>query len=126
MIVLTGDTGSKKLVKILQERKWGRICVQRRFTPYDGEPWGFDNGAFIWFRQGLPFQHEVFMKRLKNWYNMGTPYLAVTPDIVCGGMDSLIMSVDYIKYTLNTDWSWYIAVQDGMEPQAVEKELFRF
>ena len=45
MIVITGDTRSKDIVKLLQSIGWGRMLINKRFIPYKSEPWGFYNGV---------------------------------------------------------------------------------
>jgi hypothetical protein len=46
MIFITGDTRSRKMVALLQKHGMGRMVIDRAITPYPGEPWAFDNGAY--------------------------------------------------------------------------------
>lgn len=87
--------------------------------PYPGELWGFDNGAFAAWKKGLPFPEEEYRKRLQIALGVGIPYLAVVPDIVGGGTDSLYFSMNWLK-TLPRNWPWYLAVQDGMNTKDVQ------
>lgn len=111
--VLLGSTGDRELLKELRELRWGRMWVDRKPTPYEGEPWGFDNGAFTDWKGGKPFDADRFQRRLEAAYAVGRPYLAVCPDIVAGGKRSLDFSLEWMT-RLPSDWPWYLAVQDGM------------
>ena len=96
--------------------------------PYEGEPWGFDNGAFGDFLKGKEFDRDRYLKNLEKAIriaeNYHPPYLAVLPDIVAGGMKSLEFSLRWFETELrHVPFNWYLAVQDGMEPEAVEEAL---
>lgn len=125
MIMIVGDTRSRKYVEVLQELGWGRMVINKAIRPYEGEPWGFDNGAFRDHLRGKPFDESAFLRRLDKAYSLGTPYLAVAPDIVCGGAKSLEFSLKWLD-RLPGDWPWYLAVQDGMKIADVEPVLPRF
>ena len=64
--------------------------------PYEGEPWGFDNGAWSCFVNKKPFDSAKFLKRISNMEVEGKPILAVTPDIVAAGKKSLEFSNSWI------------------------------
>lgn len=49
MILLTGETRSKKLVADMKELGMGRVWTVRRPSPFEGEPWVLDNGAYSFF-----------------------------------------------------------------------------
>ena len=126
MRILLGETRSSANLTILQKRGWGRMFVTRTPTPYPYELWGFDNGAFGAFLRGESFPTQVFEKRLEAAMNVNSePYLAVTPDIVANGCESLEFSLEWRK-KLPNGWPWYLAVQDGMELTEVEDSLHLF
>lgn len=117
--VLIGDTRSLSNIRRLSEIGWGRMFASVRPTPFPGERWGFDNGAFKCWQDGLPFDELSFQKRLDAAVIIGRPYLAVTPDIVAAGTQSLSFSMEWIErlnggVAQSTHWPWYLAVQDGM------------
>ncbi|ADI02582.1 hypothetical protein Slip_1827 [Syntrophothermus lipocalidus DSM 12680] len=122
MIFITGDTRNTKLITILRHYGWGRMVINKKIHPYPGEPWGFDNGAFRDWRSGKPFDEVAFMHRLDMAYSIGTPYMAVVPDIVAGGKRSLEFSLRWLE-RLPRQWPWYLAVQDGIQLQDVEEVL---
>ena len=89
------------------------MWVDSKPTPYEGEPWGFDNGAFRDWKNGNVFDESAFMKRFERAYSVGVPYMAIVPDIVGEGKRSLEFSQQWRDRL--PDWRWYLSVQDGME-----------
>lgn len=124
MIFITGETTGKKMVNILMKHGWGRMFIRKRPTPYYGERWGFDNGAYVCWQNNTQFDEDKYMKRLDVAYRVDEPYMAVVPDIVGGGSDSLEYSLRWIKKL--PPWPWYLAVQDGMEYVEVENVIDLF
>ncbi|MGA2159890.1 MAG: hypothetical protein ABSG90_11820 [Dehalococcoidia bacterium] len=125
MQILIGDTSEKRIKRICQETGMGRMVAQNWPDLYEGEPWGFDNGA--WGFKDLPggFDEKTFVNRLQKAVGKyKRPYLAVCPDIVAGGMKSLEFSMKWF-YQL-PEWPWYLAVQDGMEVVAVMEVIDQF
>jgi hypothetical protein len=93
--------------------------------PYAGEPWGFDSMAWYYSLHNLPFNPIQFQSRISKMEPRGTPYIAVTPDIVYGGLKSLELSNSWIT-KLDNGWPWYLAVQDGMDYKSVEKSVTKY
>jgi len=120
--VYVGETRSKAMIKRLRTNGWGRMFTVARATPWSGEQWGFDNGAYVFYSGGLPFDEDVFRRRLQASYCKGPPALAVVPDEVGGGINSLEFSERW-RSDLPDEWPWYLAVQDGMEVDDVEPLL---
>lgn len=125
MKILLGETRSRRNVEMLKERGWGRIFVTGKPCPFPFEPWAFDNGAFVAWTKGEGFPTEAFERRLAVAYQTPMdPYLAVCPDIVAGGCESLQFSLSWLPRLPR--WPWYLAVQDGMELSEVEDSLHLF
>lgn len=93
-----------------------------KIKPYPGEPWGFDSMAWHYYLHKKPFNNEQFQKRVSAMEPYGVPYIAITPDIVGGGLQSLNLSNSWIE-KLDNGWPWYLAVQDGMDCESVEKSI---
>ena len=119
VIVLVGDSQGREMIKRLKTLGWGRMLVERDTRLYGGEPWGFDNGAYGWWMKGEEFDEDVYLERLEWAYAKRRPCLAVTPDKVAAGTESLEFSEKWLK-RLPADWPWFLAVQDGMEVADVE------
>lgn len=122
MQILTGDTRSHTNVNLLMQHGWGRMYQESAPKPFPGEPWGFDNCAFLYYRRGTEFDADAYCRRLDLAMQVGTPYIAVVPDVVAGGTASLDFSWDWfgVKRVLPDNWPWYLAVQDGMSRRDVE------
>lgn len=126
MQILIGDTRSKALIAECQRLGWGRMFAEQHPTPWQGEKWGFDNGAFHAWLHERPFPADRFLQRLDVAMRRGErPYLAVCPDLVARGADSLEFSLGWIE-RVPREWPWYLAVQDGMDPKDVERALPNF
>ena len=104
-----------------REHGWGRVFITKRPTPYPGEPWAFDNGAFRDYSAGKDFNAGAFLRRLEIAYDVGEPLFAVLPDIIQGGEASLEFSLDWLVKL--PPWPWYLAVQDGMGEGSVEQVI---
>lgn len=127
-LVLVGETRSASNLATLRKLRWGRMFVDRAPTPYPFEPWGFDNQAFIAWRNGLPWDESAYLQRLATACNVPSdPYMAIVPDIVAAGLHSLDFSLKWRTGALREiDWPWYLAVQDGMQVADVEPHLHLF
>jgi hypothetical protein len=94
------------------------FAKDRRIGPlYPFERWAFDNGAFEAWTKGQPFPETVFVN--------SDPTVAVVPDKVAGGMESLEFSLRW-RERLPDFWPWYLAVQDDMPREAVLKAAHVF
>ena len=127
MVALTGDARGKR-VEILKGYNIGRMFVGHTFRIYEGEKWGFDNGAFKDFLQGKRFDGDRYLRTLEKSIKLSQryhgPYLAVLPDIVGGGQASLELSISWLERELSSvPFNWYLAVQDGMDPLEVKNVL---
>lgn len=127
IIAITGATCDPTHLEVIRRCGWGRMWVGTKhpIKPFPGERWGFDNGAFVCWSKGKPWDEAVFLRSLEKARMAGTPYLACTPDIVAAGVRSLEFSMQWID-RLPLDWPWYLAVQDGMTLRDVEPLMPRF
>lgn len=86
-----------------------------------GKParYALDNGAFGCFQRGDPFNWRAF-EGLVAAIGDGAEWV-IAPDIVCGGLKSLRMSLDWAR-----DWDRcpvLLAVQDGMKADDLKPHL---
>jgi len=83
-----------------------RPCEDGRFA--------LDNGAYSAHINRVPWDEGRFYRLVQQIVNIGiSPAFAVLPDIVAGGMRSLIRSTEHIE-RLPAAWRVYLPVQDGM------------
>jgi hypothetical protein len=123
--ILVGDCRGQKTVDLLRKHDIGRMVLNRSISLYDEEKWGFDNGAYTDWTKGKSFDETRFLRSLEMAQSLGTPYLAVVPDIVAGGNNSLDFSMSWLS-RLPADWPWYLAVQDGMDTDKVVQVIDQF
>lgn len=92
-------------------------------------PFFLDNGAFAMFNNGVAFNAQKFYGRLievmekSRFGRLNTPDFIVIPDIVCGGMESLALSMQWMAFIEGTklaNFAYYLPIQDGMTLCAVE------
>lgn len=131
MVILLGEH-SPKPGSILESylrlhhwgRMWGRDKVRRL---HDGELFGFDNGAYSAWVNNTSFPKKKFLLRLIDALHQPRHacVLAVAPDIVGGGKDSLWFSIRW-RRCLPNELPWYLAVQDGMTPRMVRHHMTPF
>ena len=122
MKIFVGDTRSSKRIPFLQENAIGRMLVDRKVNLYPGEIWAWDNGAYRDWQSGCnmrgPDYESLILSRIERVYDLGKPYLAVLPDLVGKGNESLEYSLSWFD-KLPEEWPWYLALQDGMDPGLV-------
>jgi hypothetical protein len=126
MKVFTGTTYNAEMIAALQERGYGRMYVDRWPPLYEGEVWAFDNRAYSDFLKGKQFDEKAYARRLDKAQALGTPYLAVLPDLVMQGARSLQFSAEWAERVQQGKWPmrvWYVAVQNRVTVQAVEDFL---
>lgn len=87
-----------------------------------------DNGAYIDWRHGDPFDEPAYLRTLKACIPL-KPDFVIIPDKVAGGLESLAFSLSWIPRLRSMMPNFIplaLAVQDGMEPQDIEPYLGQF
>lgn len=142
--VIVGECGGAVNTAKCQALGWGRLRVARRYLPYAGERWAFDNGAFRFWSQGQPYDWTTFERQRVDVERMvlegghPPPLFGVVPDLVAEGEVSLRFSLAWLDRWRETELArllrpapippyygalvipWYLAVQDGMTPAMLE------
>lgn len=126
MVAILGSTEARSHLAVIRRNGWGRMVVppRRPFKLAAGDIWALDNGAFGCWRRGESFNVPAFERAMVLTADYPTPYLAVLPDIVAGGLGSLAFSLEWLG-RVRGDWPWYLAVQNGMTPGDVEPLIGR-
>lgn len=128
MIVYVG-AGSGPLRDLILEAGHGQM-VSRQSSSFRIPPrgrWAFDNGAYIDWTHGKPFDNEQYLSRIRRIEELPDerlPDWCVCPDMVGTAM-SLPYSLEWravlAGYTRRL--KWYLALQDHFHPQDVDHAL---
>lgn len=110
-MLFIGSTRTHRLVERSIANGWGRLFVDKP-TPRSEEPWALDNGVFSAWKSGSKWSAAAFLKSLEQSEELHRPMMAVLPDIVGGGAESIAHSMRW--RAVLPDRRWYLAVQDGM------------
>lgn len=122
-MLFIGSTRAKRLVNRSIANGWGRLFCTEKPAPRDGEPWALDNGAFPAWKSGKPWSAAAFLRSIEQSTELPPPAMAVLPDRVAEGLDSLAWSLAWLAVL--PALPWYLAVQDGMTANDVEPLLPR-
>lgn len=118
--VLIGECTGKPAARA-RALGWGRMWIARgrNIYTYPGEPWGLDNGAFRDWAKGRPFDGDKFLAVVDKAMQHPRPVLAVVPDAPGDAAQTLRMADEWLP-RLPRSLPWYIAVQDGMNPNDLD------
>ncbi len=110
-------TGTIKLRERCRELDVGLMMVNHWRNPEQWSYFAIDNGCYSAYAQGIEWNPTQFIKILYKCKQLGyKPDFVVIPDIVGGGIQSLIKSEiwgELLKAEF-PDWKFYLAIQDGM------------
>jgi hypothetical protein len=113
MMSYASRTGTKRNLAALRANGWRLMVSAKGVLRTEGFPYALDNGAWTAFQQGQPFDFDAFEKAV-DMLGAGADFI-VAPDIVCGGMASLELSLEWVPDLLDRCGPMVlIAVQDGM------------
>ena len=124
MMPYASRTGTKRNIEAMRRAGWRMLCEPSQLSRYGGQrpplAYALDNGAWGCFQKGVDFDSESFLKML-GWLGDDADWIVV-PDIVQGGLDSLLFSLTWLSRVLSFGAA-LIAVQDGMETADVSDLL---
>lgn len=128
MRVLIGEYPSQKVRRISEANGWGEMYIYKPPRTENFRRSGFDNGAYLDWRNGRQFDERRYLKALDVAAEVGgPPYMAVCPDLVGQGNRSLDFSFRWMcRQSLPETWNWYLALQDGMSVSDVSSMLSLF
>jgi len=112
-------TGTKRNLAALRAADWGLFVSAAGVHRNEGFRFKIDNGAWTAYTKGLPWPAAPFEALIEK---MGRDPLCegiVAPDIVCGGADSLRLSLAWMDRLLAVGPRVYIPVQPGITPGAL-------
>ncbi len=108
-------TGTLKTLEIFKKYGWRLLLTPDNFSLPKGFNYCLDNGAFSAFSQNKKWDEKAFL-RLLNRFGPGSDFV-ICPDIVCGGEDSLRLSLKFLPICLNKAPKVLIPIQDGFKSE---------
>lgn len=115
-------TGTRRNLDGLRKAGWRIMVSAKGVLRTEGMPYALDNGAWWAFANGRPFDEVAFEGAYRK-LAVGADFV-VLPDIVAGGGASLSFSLSWRERLGRVGACPYLlAVQDGMEPNAVASLL---
>lgn len=122
MKIYIGSVGSLKHHEIMKTNGWGMMLSPAWRNPKDGFSWALDNGAYSAWINGKDFDSERFIITIDKIPEDNPPDFIILPDIVAAGKKSLLFSYEWIG-RLPSEYSYYLAVQDGVIPADIIRNL---
>lgn len=116
-------TGTKRNLAALRAADWGLFVSAAGVHRNEGFRFKIDNGAWTAYTKGLPWPAAPFEALIEK---MGRDPLCegiVAPDIVCGGVESLRLSLGWLDRLLAVGPRVYLPVQPGITPGMISSVL---
>jgi len=133
MKVYCGSTAGVGMLTYLKKKDYGLMLnpLSWKYSQNSVFPWQYwalDNGAYKAYTDGMEFDENRFLKTLyeKLPKSEMVPDFIVVPDLVGKGQESLTFSLKWIEKLKGLIYNWYLAVQDGMEIDEIEKVIDKF
>lgn len=123
MMAYASRTNTRRNIQALKEAGWGWMVgpLDRGGPILADMPWALDNGAWVAFANGVPWDSEAFLRALDQ-YGPGADFVVV-PDVVAQRDASLRLTEQWLPFLLEradiADVTLLIAVQDDMMPDDV-------
>lgn len=105
-------TGSRRNIAALRKADWGLMITPDIHTTHGFDKYAIDNGAWGCFQRNTEWLPSRWTPLVEA--KGADALFSVAPDIVCGGMASLAVSLSWIGWLLDRTPIALIAVQNGM------------
>jgi hypothetical protein len=115
VIAYASATRTRRNLCALNSAGWRMLisaAAPQNYLP--GWRYALDNGAWSAFQNGTAFD-ELAFKSAVGAMGAGADWV-IAPDVVCGGLESLAYSLEWLDWTCARSRRVLIAVQDGMTP----------
>lgn len=119
MDAFASRTGTKRNLAALRAAGWGLFVAAAGVHRHEGFRFWAENSAYTWWQRGLPFQVEPWQRLLDSHGRDPLCEGIVAPDIVCGGAESLALTLSWLERLLDYGPRVYLPVQPGIAPRAV-------
>lgn len=114
MIAYASRTGTRRNLEALRSAGWRLMLSPGGVLRTEGFAYALDNGAWSAFAQKKPWDAARFIAALAT-FGAAADFV-IAPDIVCGGMESLDVTLAWLPRVLDATPRVLIAVQNGMNP----------
>lgn len=124
-------TGTKLNLDTLMRHGWRLLVEPSQIRKYKTWPpqwtdgtdasYMIDNGAWGCFQANKPFDGDAFLRLLDLCAEQSD--MIVVPDIVCGGLQSLDLSLSWIDRLTQYKRPMVVPVQDGMTSEHLESVI---
>lgn len=120
MLPMATSTGSRRNLKALHAAGWALMITPDNPNPHHFR-FAIDNGAWSCHQKKqlwTPARWSPLVER-----HGAAAIFAVAPDIVCGGPESLVLSLQWLSWLLERTSVALIAVQNGMTAEDLAPHL---
>tara|TARA_Y100000593_G_C4225590_1_gene294256 strand:- start:227 stop:844 length:618 start_codon:yes stop_codon:yes gene_type:complete len=121
MLAFATSTGSQRNLAALRKHGWGVLLTPDNPNPHDFELFAIDNGAWSCHQRGTEWLPQRWLRLVEK--KGSAAQWAALPDVVCGGLDSLILSLSWLPQVQNLCSKWLIVVQDDMTATDLEPHV---
>lgn len=123
MLPMATSTNSTRNLEALRLHEWGLLLTPSNPESHGWTVFGIDNGAWGAFKNKTDWEQvRPRWQRLIEEHGQHALW-AVAPDIVCGGVASLEMSLRWVDWLVPRVPRVLLAVQDGMESSHLRRYL---
>ncbi len=112
--------GSRTVKQFVHDLNLGWCIAPGKIMNPKDVPYFLDNGAFAAWKHKRLWDEGPFLKLVEKYPDYE---FVVAPDIVCGGRQSLMRSLEYVG---KIPGALYLAVQDGMQGNTVSEYIDYF
>lgn len=118
MIAYASRTGTRRNLDRMRLFGWRLLVSATGSWRTEGMQYAIDNGAWTAYQNGTPFDVKAF-EGVVELLGSGADWI-VCPDIVCGGIESLALSLSWLD---RLPGKRLIPVQNGMVPDNLRNHI---
>ena len=121
MTYYASRTGTARNLAAFRAHGWRVLVSATGVLRTEGFPYAIDSGAWTAHNSGTPFNEPAFV-RVVELLGADADFI-VCPDIVCGGLESLALSLRWLPWVLARTRVALIPAQNGMVPADLAPHL---
>ena len=121
LIAYASRTGTRRNLEALRAANWRLLVSATGVLRHEGFQYALDNGAWTAHQAGTSFDVPAF-QRAVDALGHGADWI-VLPDALCGGLESLELSLSYLPELAVRGFRLLLPVQNGMQREHVIDHL---